>query len=668
MKPKKQNVEKSLVKASMKTKIIGITVPMIAVLVVVMILLAYTISSRIIKKNARELLDSSISYQSSSIASWLDENLSAFSMTKQIIEKSKPSDEELQSILDSTYGYNSNYPDGMYIATLDGTVMKAQESQKIYGNATDAIWFKEGLSRVNMHYGTAHENADGENIVSASSIINDGTDNIRVIAGDVSLARITIIVNSFVKMQDAAAFLVDSRDGTILAHRDASLISTKLDDFGDDALMKAVAEKMKEGQYEGCELAGNLVGFDMVDGTDWVLVSYIPKEIIYQDVNKLGIQMAIIAVIALLVLVVAIERVIHIIVKPVRGLTQTITTMADGDFTIDVNAKGNDEIAKMGRSLEDFIVSIRGMLNQLRSLSDQVMSQSDTTSGLSGEMHDAAMLQAESMQALNKTVDQLSNSIAEISNNATSLALVVSDTRTTSVKLKDYMNQTISASEKGKNDMSQVHAAMENIGNSIRKLDLAISKVGDASEEITNIASVIGTIAEETTLLSLNASIEAARAGDAGKGFAVVASEIGKLAQTSTDSVDNIVELIGEITRLVQETVQQAAESNKSIDESSGMIDTALNTFDEIFDDIHMTGNLIREVMAKMEEVNDVASNVAAISEEQAASTEEIHATSENMVLQANNIADSSQLVLDDAQQLSDSANTLTEQIAQFKM
>lgn len=668
MKKEKQNAKYSLLKASMKTKIIGITIPMIAVLVVVMILLSYTISSRIIKKNARELLDSSISYQSSSIASWLDENLSSFSMTKQIIETSHPSDVVLQNILNATYGYNSNCPDGMYIASMDGTVLKAQQSQKAYTDVTEAIWFKEGLSRIHMRYGTAHKNAGGENIVSASSIINDGTDNIRVISGDVSLERITIIVNSFVKMQDAAAFLVDSRDGTILAHRDASLVSTKLDATGDDVLMKTVADRIKKGQYEECELADNLVGFDMIDGTDWILVSYIPKEIIYQDVNKLGIQMAVIAILALLVFVIVIERVIHIIVKPVRGLTQTITTMADGDFTISVKAKGNDEIATMGRSLSDFLVSIRGMLSQIRNISDQVTNQSDTTSSLSEEMYDAAKMQAESMQALNKTVDQLSDSITEISNNANSLALAASDSRKTSVKLEDYMNQTISASEKGKNDMSRVHAAMENISNSIQKLDLAIAKVGDASEEITNIASVIGTIAEETTLLSLNASIEAARAGEAGKGFAVVASEIGKLAQTSTDSVGNIVELIGEITSLVQETIQQAAESNKSIDESSGMIETALNTFDEIFDDIHMTGDLIQGMMAKMEEVNDVAANVAAISEEQAASTEEIHTTSESMVLQAGSIANSSQSVLDDAQQLSDSANTLAEQIAQFKV
>ena len=281
--------------------------------------------------------------------------------------------------------------------------------------------------------------------------------------------------------------------------------------------------------------------------------------------------------------------------------------MADGDFTVDVKVNGSDEIGRMGRSVSHFLESIRGMLYDIQDISEKVSSQSDVTNKLSVNMYDSATVQAESMHELNNTVEELSNSITEIAENATTLAMVVADTKDTSVQVEEHMRQTVKVSEKGKEDMHRVDEAMQNISSSIQKLDTAIDKVGTASDEIQKIVAVIGDIADETNLLSLNASIEAARAGEAGKGFAVVALEIGKLAQTSTESVENIVKLIDEVTHLVQETVQQAAESMKNIDESSNMINTALQTFDEIFTDIQKTEHLIGNMMEKVNEVDSVA-------------------------------------------------------------
>ena len=664
----KPSKKKSNTKISIKTKIIGTIVPVVTILIVVMILLSYTISGKIISNNATSLLDSSISYQSESIAGWLNENLAAFSTAKQTIEQTKASGAELQKLLDSYYEYNANYPNGLYVADEEGNVIKADESEQNFSDVTNSTWYKEGLTRINMKYGSAYKSDDGTNQVSASALLNDGSGTIRVISADVSLQRIAVIVNSFVKMNDAAAFLIDTNDGTILAHRDSSLVSTKLDTSNKDAFLSSVAKKISDNDYDTCELNGNLTGFETVSGTNWVLVSYIPDKIIYADVNSLRTKMVVIAVVALLVLVVLVERIIHLVVKPVRSLTKTITTMADGDFTVDVKVKGSDEIGHMGRSVRHFLDSIRGMLYEIHEISDRVSEQSDTTNNLSVGMYDSASVQAKSMQELNVTVDELSRSISEIADNATTLAMVVSDTKQTSTKVESHMQQTVTASIQGKNDMRQVNDAMETISSSIRKLDQAIDKVGKSSEEIEKIVSVIGNIADETNLLSLNASIEAARAGEAGKGFAVVATEIGKLAQTSTESVGHIVELINEVTGLVQETIKQAADSMKNIDDSSLMINTALRTFDEIFNDIQVTEDLIKQMMTKVSEVDSVATNVAAISEEQAASTLEIQATSENMVAQANSIADNSNIVMDGAKELSQSADNLKEHIGRFKI
>ena len=664
----KPSKKKSNTKISIKTKIIGTIVPVVTILIVVMILLSYTISGKIISNNATSLLDSSISYQSESIAGWLNENLAAFSTAKQTIEQTKASGAELQKLLDSYYEYNANYPNGLYVADEEGNVIKASKSEQTFHDVTQSTWYQEGLSRINMKYGSAYESDDGTNQVSASALLNDGSGTIRVISADVSLQRIAVIVNSFVKMNDAAAFLIDTNDGTILAHRDSSLVSTKLDTSNKDAFLSSVAKKISDNDYDTCELNGNLTGFETVSGTNWVLVSYIPDKIIYADVNSLRTKMVVIAVVALLVLVVLVERIIHLVVKPVRRLTKTITTMADGDFTVDVKVKGSDEIGHMGRSVRHFLDSIRGMLYEIHEISDRVSEQSDTTNNLSVGMYDSASVQAKSMQELNVTVDELSRSISEIADNATTLAMVVSDTKQTSTKVESHMQQTVTASIQGKNDMRQVNDAMETISSSIRKLDQAIDKVGKSSEEIEKIVGVIGNIADETNLLSLNASIEAARAGEAGEGFAVVATEIGKLAQTSTESVGHIVELINEVTGLVQETIKQAADSMKNIDDSSLMINTALRTFDEIFNDIQVTEDLIKQMMTKVSEVDSVATNVAAISEEQAASTLEIQATSENMVAQANSIADNSNIVMDGAKELSQSADNLKEHIGRFKI
>ena len=570
-------------------------------------------------------------------------------------------------MLNTYYGFNENYPEGLYIADSTGKVIKAEGSEKSTNNATQSVWYQDGLTRVNMAFTNAYTDENGEAVISASGMLRGDFDEVKVISADLSLQRISIIVNSFIEMEDAQAFLVNTEDDTILAHRDNDLISTRLDAI-DSSFMKGVAEKIENGEYSSVEIAGNMTAFEKVQGTDWILVSYIPTDIIYKDVNNVRTIMVVIGVISVLALAVLIERVVHVVIKPVKELTGAIMAMTDGDFTIKINAKSNDEIGVMGRCVEKFVASMRGMIASIHGVSGKLYEQADTSNDVSGQMYDASKLQSKSMQELNSTVEQLSHSVNEIAENATTLAMVVAETREDSDKVNEKMQQTVAASQQGKADMQNVSEAMQNINDSVMKLKQAIDKVGQASEEITNITGVIGNIAEETNLLSLNASIEAARAGEAGKGFAVVATEIGKLAQTSSESVQNIEQLISEINVLVGDAVGQANDSVDNINVSSEHVSGALKTFDIIFQNIDDVSNLVQQMIHKVGKVDDVASNVAAISEEQAASSEEILATSDNMVEQANHITGNSESVASGARDLTISAEELAGQVKIFKI
>lgn len=659
--------EKQKQKISIKVKLLGIILPVVLIIVVLLVGISYLITKSIITEYSRNLLGSSIENQANEIEAWLNENLSAFQMAKQTIEQTAPNQQQLQMMLDSYYGFNDNYPDGLYIADEKGNLLVAEGSQKTEADPTQSVWYREGLTRWHMAFTDAYTNSEGDAVISASGILKDNSGVLKVISADLSLQRISIIVNSFIEMDQAQAFLVSSEDGSVIAHRDTSLISTKLSD-SNDGFMQAVGEKMAAKDYNMAEINHNMTAFEEISGTDWILVSYIPTDVIYADIKGVRTLMVVIGLISTVLLAVLIERVVYMVIRPVKELTRVITAMTEGDFTIQVESTSRDEIGIMSRYVQKFIASMRKMIASIHSVSDKLNAQANVSDEVSGQMYDASRLQSESMKELNHTVEQLSLSVNEIAENATTLAMVVADTRDDGVRVDEKMNETVEISKQGKTDMQHVNEAMQDIDESIRKLEKAIDKVGKASEEITKITGVIGNIADQTNLLSLNASIEAARAGEAGKGFAVVATEIGHLASTSSDAVHDIEKLINEINTLVNDTVKQANESVNSINHSSGLVGNALKTFDLIFENIDGVNTLVRQMIEKVGKVDDVASNVAAISQEQAASSQEILATSETMVEQADNITGNSGSVSDCSKELAMSAEELQEQVARFRI
>ena len=113
---------------------------------------------------ATETLESSISNQSDNIESWLDENLRYFNTVKHTLESQKIEEADYESFLDSYYGYNSNSPKGFYIGTASGRFYKAKDADIDEKDVLGSTWYKQGISRVQMAYGTAYTNAEGETV------------------------------------------------------------------------------------------------------------------------------------------------------------------------------------------------------------------------------------------------------------------------------------------------------------------------------------------------------------------------------------------------------------------------------------------------------------------------------------------------------------------------
>ena len=461
--------------------------------------------------------------------------------------------------------------------------------------------------------------------------------------------------------------LVDQGNGDILASRDSELVSTSVNEAS-DSFLKKVAAKLQKDDDSVSTIGDKVVVTREISGTDWVLVSYVPKSLITSEVDNLRNTLIVVAIICLLVFVLLNTLNVSFTVKPLKVLSRKIKAMSDGDFTIQIEAKGSDEIAEIQHSVKVFTENMREMICDINNVTNDIQNQADNSSVVSVSMQDASNSQATSMASLSETVDQISDSINEIAESATNLSGVVADTTSDSEKVKEQINATVDISRKGRSDMERVQNAMEEIRNSIAQLVEAISKVGEASKEITGITGLIANISEETSLLSLNASIEAARAGEAGRGFSVVATEISKLAQNTASSVDDIAKLINEVDNLVDAAVKQADVSVENINESGGRIKVSQETFEEIYTCVQDVDNGINSMITQIQTVNNVAMDVSAISEEQAASTAVISETSEVMVEQANKLAGQSEQVAGSAKVLTQTSEKLAEQMSRFQI
>lgn len=649
---------------SIKTKILTAVSALVLILVLILILLSYMISKNIIEDKSKQVLELSVKNQASQMEAWMTESLNVFNTFKENLETMDYTDEQIQTLLDSYLGKSSNYPDGFYIADSDGKVMQADGVEYKKTISDDPVWYTGGLTRVNMAFGDVFTNEAGDEVISASAILRD-SDKTRVIAIDVPIAHIQVIVNSFISMDDAQAVLIDRSTMNILSQSDDSLSGSLSDDSG---FLGTIGDKIDEQDYDSISLDNNIVDFREISGTNWVLVSYVPEASIFAELVSLRTTMAIVAVVILIILLVLMERMVNYMIKPIKSLTDSIVMMASGDFTVDIKTNGNDEITVMGQSMKDFAASMRKMINDIVNASETLQGQAESSSTVSGGLYEASLTQSKTIDNLNETVDQLSASVQEIAENATSLAMVVSETKDSSMEAEQKMNETVTVAESGKSDMEKVGEAMNVIQSSINSLQESIDEVGTASSEINNIVSMIGEIADETNLLALNASIEAARAGDAGRGFAVVASEIGGLADDSNKSVQKIQGLIDQVTSLVAETVEKAKQSVDEISSSSELVNQAVNTFDTIYDNIINANQVVNNMASSMSQVESVATNVAAITEEQAASAEVISGNAGNIATESQNITNDSEKVADTAKELADTSESLMTQIKSFRV
>jgi methyl-accepting chemotaxis protein len=307
---------------------------------------------------------------------------------------------------------------------------------------------------------------------------------------------------------------------------------------------------------------------------------------LYNDSRQLMLGIAIGGVVVGMMLGLFISRGIT---RPLGESVRAANRMAEGDFTVKLEARSKDEVGQLMLSLQTMVAKLSQVIGEVRSSADSLSSASEEVSATAQGMSQATTEQAASVEETSSSLEQMSASINQNAENA-----------------------------KVTNGMA------DKASKEAREGGLAVQQTVKAMKSIADKIGIIDDIAYQTNLLALNAAIEAARAGEHGKGFAVVAAEVRKLAERS---------------QVAAQEIGEVAKGSVALAEQAGKL------LDEIVPSIGKTSDLVQEIAAASEEqstgvgqVNTAMTQLNQITQQNASSSEELAATAEEMSGQAEQL------------------------------
>lgn len=359
-----------------------------------------------------------------------------------------------------------------------------------------------------------------------------------------------------------------------------------------------------------------------------------------------------------------------------------IDQLSEGDLTIRFDASTRDEIGKILEGFNSFIDTIHNMIEEIVEnatiLADASHDLSMTSTKLQGKSEKMAMQSekvAHSSEEISTTITSMSSSSEEMSANTSSVSSTIE-------QMSNNMNMVAAAIEEMNVSINDIaHNARD--GATITEKAIAMSqgafetinKLGETADDIGKVTEVIKGIADQTNLLSLNAAIEAASAGDAGRGFAVVANEIKELATQSAKaakdiavriegvqkSTKNAVDVIGEVSKTINSITGSARQIANSVEEQT-------RTTNEIALNVSETTVGSTHIASSVAELATAITNMAKNTNEVAEGASHVSANIQSVTQSAMESNFEAQRVNDSAEELTKLAERLRKLVQQFKL
>lgn len=450
---------------------------------------------------------------------------------------------------------------------------------------------------------------------------------------------------------DSAYMYVVQNDGTMLYHPTKEKVGQPVE----NAVIKGVVQQLQDGKKPGTAVVEydfngttKYSAYTILNNENILVLTADESEALAGITTVTGVAVGISAIVVLLAIIICFilgRR----LMRPLVKVSTIIEEIANGDINADFGMvkETNDEIGLIIEKMKELTQSLGNIVGKIRN-------SSDTMSSNSYELNDTSSQTLAANNEISKAVEDVAEgstgmaaSISKINENLEEMSR---ETKDINESVDEIRNQTAAVQDSSKimNDkIKSMQDSSHKMDDGISAISKRIETVNTTVDKVSNIVSVIEEISSETNLLSLNASIEAARAGDAGKGFAVVAQEIRVLSDNTNTELENIKQIISSLVEECRYCVQASGTIVEDNAKQKEEIKAVLDEFGALDEQIQKTAEKadeIEELVTAMIELNDditkSSNSLTDVSAANAAATEEMNANIEELNAMMNGVAE----------------------------
>ena len=606
-------------KLNVRNKILVSILPVFILALVVSGIIAYTVSSSIIIATEFKNMDTLVKGLNREIDSWLatqEMAIQVLSWDQDIITAASGGNSDALLGKLKKFSGEIGECENIFIATLDAKVTHSAEAKAIGMDLNLTKKYQENLQKSKngeLWISQPVESmATGKPVILITFPIKSENKVIAILGATISVTEFSEKIVAPIKIGTTGYIYITDSEGIIFVHPKKEVVlkeDIKKMDFGNKIFQQKNGDL--EYLYQG---VNKMSSFSENTRTGWIIIGTSTKEEFLTDVKIIKGYSIWVALISLVIAFTFVFLLAKRLVEPIREGLKFSQEIADGDLTKTIQARSEDEIGQLVKSLNEMSSRLNNIMHGINQAAEQVAASAEELSATSQNLANGATEQAANLEETTASIEELSTSIESNAENTKQASDFV-------YSAKQLSDQSLKIAETGMDKVQQMAQSMNNIKMS--------------SREIAHVIEVIDDIADQTNLLALNAAIEAARAGEAGKGFAVVAVEVRKLAERSQVAAKDIAGKITQSIQMIDDGDKLAEDSKQGLLKIQDSAKDVAKALDQVTELVHAIANTCNEQSCGSKQISQAISQLDEVTQQNSSTSEESASASEELAAQA---------------------------------